>query len=287
MFGRVIRRNIHSHCGLLQGINRVEDSSFYSNKIDLSLSKQLLMNSSSIYQSAIQDVNEGSGRNIEDYLNNIKLKAKSFIMKKEVYDREEILLNLRAITRDSGNFVCLLGGKSTGKSLIFRHFEDPRNHEKHLSLVNINMRSHAEKRNILEALLEYLADTKTHKSIEIIKTAIEKLIPTLISALHPVIGIDAPVDVGAIKNILKDNKINDTKFLERLLMELSLTCGNLTIIIDEANLAFDPFNSSEEIMNKAKADLQVFTRLTKESSKVRLLLFRYLNFFVYIFVIID
>ena len=130
------------------------------------------------------------------------------------------------------------------------------------------MRSYAEKRNILEALLEYLANTNTHKSIEIIKTTIEKIMPTLISTLLTVIGIDAPVDVGAIMKMLKDNNANETKLLERLLMQLSLTCGNLTIIIDEANLAFDPFNSSEEILNKAKADLQVFTRLTKQMSMV-------------------
>ena len=63
------------------------------------------MNSSSIYRSAIQDVNEGSGRNIEEYLNSIKFSAKEFIMKKEVYDREEILHNIRTLIRDSGNFV--------------------------------------------------------------------------------------------------------------------------------------------------------------------------------------
>ena len=157
----LLKRCLHNHCGLLQGINLLaKESLFYSNKIDLSLSKQLLMNSSSIYQSAIQDVSEGSGRNIEEYLNSIKFSAKDFIMKDEVYDREEILHSIRTLIRDSGNFVCLLGGKSTGKSLIFKHFEDPRNHEKHLSLINIDMRSYAEKRNILEALLKSLVKKK-------------------------------------------------------------------------------------------------------------------------------
>jgi len=226
------------------------------------------MNSSSIYQSAIQDVSEGSGRNIEEYLNSIKFSAKEFILKKEVYDREEILHSIRTLIRDSGNFVCLLGGKSTGKSLIFKHFEDPRNHEKHLSLINIDMRSYAEKRNILEALLKSLAKTKTHNSIEVIKSTIEKVMPALISTIVSSIGIDAPVDVGVIMKALKENNANESEILECLLMELSFTFGNLTIIIDEANLAFDPFNSSVEILNKAKADLQVFTRLTKQMSMV-------------------
>ena len=96
--------------------------------------------------------------------------------------------------------------------------------------------------------------------------------PALISTIASSIGIDAPVDVGVIMKALKENNANESEILECLLMELSLTCGNLTIIIDEANLAFDPFNSSEEILNKAKADLQVFTRLTKQKKMVRFLL---------------
>jgi hypothetical protein len=128
-------------------------------------------------------------------------------MKKEVYDREEILHNIRALIRRSGNFICLLGGKSSGKSLIFNHFEDPRYHEKHLSLIIIDMRSYAEKRNILEALLN--AKTKTPNSIEVIKSTIEKVMPTLISTIVASIGIHAPVDVGVIMKALKENNANE------------------------------------------------------------------------------
>ena len=70
-------------------------------------------------------------------------------------------------------------------------------------------------------------------------------------------------------NILSNEKKDESKILKALLTQLSITCPNLTIIIDEANLAFDPFNTSDDILNKVKADLQVFTMLTKETKKVR------------------
>ena len=68
MLRRVIQRHVHSHSGLLQGID---------------LSSYL-------------DVNEIEGRNIKQYLNEIESNANSCIMKKEVYDCEEILCNIRS-----------------------------------------------------------------------------------------------------------------------------------------------------------------------------------------------
>jgi hypothetical protein len=44
----------------------------------------------------------------------------------EVFDREELLSEFRSLVRESGNFVCFLGGKSTGKSLIFQHLQNPK-----------------------------------------------------------------------------------------------------------------------------------------------------------------
>jgi ABC-type Na+ transport system ATPase subunit NatA len=43
--------------------------------------------------------------------------------KVDVWDRDELKCAIQDITADSGQFVCLLGGKSTGKSLVIRYFE--------------------------------------------------------------------------------------------------------------------------------------------------------------------
>ncbi len=67
---------------------------------------------------------------------------------------------------------------------------------------------------------------------------------------------------------IQKNRLNESEILEKLLSELSILFGNMTIVIYEANLAFDPHNSNDETLNKAKADLQVFTRFTKQTKNV-------------------
>jgi len=254
-----VRRSFHR--GLLQGIVKIKDANFYCDKLDLKLSKQLLMNASLIYEAAVQDVKEGHKKTVDEYLNAIKHNTNSFIAKKEIYDREEILQKVRYVIESSGRFLCLLGGKSTGKSLIFKHFADPKHRIKHSSFIVVDMRSNAYSKNILEALIECLTDSSF---VNIVEASLMKIVPLLLKST-PFGGL---VDVGAIMKFVKDNNVNEVRILERILTELSVAYGNLTIVIDEANLVFDLHNSSDEIINKAKADLQVFTRLTKQTGKV-------------------
>ena len=51
-------------------------------------------------------------------------KAKIFMANKdEVWDRDELKDAIRAITANRGEFVRLVGGKSTSKTLVIRHLE--------------------------------------------------------------------------------------------------------------------------------------------------------------------
>jgi hypothetical protein len=235
--------------------------------MNLQESKLLLQNSSHIYQSAVKDVPSDQ---VGNYLDAVKVAARSFIMKDEVFDREEILLNFRSLISKSGNFVCLLGGKSTGKSLIFQHLQNPKHHEKHDSVFIMDMRMYAEKRNILESFLHSLAQAESMKVIQLIKEAVSKvLLPLIASSISTVVGPDLSIlGVAKILKAMKENGVNESEILGKLLTELSFLLGSMTIVIDEANLAFDPYNSNDETLNKAKANLQVFTRLTKQTKKV-------------------
>lgn len=263
--------NSLSQPGLLQGIriDQINNSSFYSSKLDLSLSRQMLKSLSTVYDSAVKDVQEGNEESIEDYFKRININAVKFIMEDELYDCEEIFSYLLDILESKGNFVCVLGGKSTGKSLMFRHLEKKANC---FSIVKVDMRYYSEKRNILDALLRTLSKLKTFKMkfIDSLKVAITIAVGEKASETK----IENLIGAGTIMEFLWENKAQESIVLETLLTDLSKKLPNLTIIIDEANLAFDPMNSSDEILNKVKADLQVFTVLTKQTNKVSLV---YLN----------
>ena len=265
--GHIQRRSHHHHHGLLQSIPDFRNANFYSNSMNLRESKLLLKNTSHIYQSAVKDVPSDQ---VGNYLDAIKVTASSFIMKDEVFDREEILSQFRSLIRERGNFVCLLGGKSTGKSLIFQHLQNSNFSEKNESVFIIDMRLYGVKRDMLESLLKSLSQTKTVRAKEFIKKVVtEAIVPFVSSSISPYVGEELTAkSIASIMEEIQKNRLNESEILEKLLSELSILFGNMTIVIDEANLAFDPYNSNDETLNKAKADLQVFTRLTKQTKKV-------------------
>jgi hypothetical protein len=77
-----------SHHGLLQSIPDFRNANSYSNNMNMNESKLLLKNTSHIYQSTVKDVPSDQ---VGNYLDAIKVTTRSFIMKDEVFDREEIL----------------------------------------------------------------------------------------------------------------------------------------------------------------------------------------------------
>ena len=109
--------------GLLTGFSHVGDATQFSGKIILNDAAGLLKDDKSLYNSALKDAN-GDIEKLEKNMEQIAKKAKEFIKKKEVWDRAELKVELNdIISEKGGKFVCELGGKDTGKSLVLKGIE--------------------------------------------------------------------------------------------------------------------------------------------------------------------
>jgi hypothetical protein len=187
----------------------------------------------------------------------------------EVWDRDELKGKIEDIIADRGEFVCLLGGKSTGKTLVIRYLEKV-SLENKLSMGNVfvvNLR--AEGSDILTGLIavlrerrKYYVDLESEGKLDVLKAvsgfaasffahgkqyeAFDKLMSTL-------------VDNNKFKQPLK-------VLINELLKRVE---GSITLVIDEANIAFTMTPGTEESEVKAlKGILAIFTQLTKETRKV-------------------
>ena len=151
----------HSGCekekGLLNGIPDVGNAKDYARKLNLRDAGDLLKNKNSVYNSAVEDVH-GDKKELEKYLQDTVKRAQAYMENQEdIWDRDELKDQLNRIIGTKGNFVCLLGGKSTGKSLVLRDFE-----QKNLTNVFIvNLRG-TEKGDILKELLRVLTKRKNY-----------------------------------------------------------------------------------------------------------------------------
>jgi AAA+ ATPase superfamily predicted ATPase len=161
-----------------------------------------------------------------------------------------------------GNFVCLLGGKSTGKSFVIRHFEE---NDRNTVFV-VDLRKHGG--DILKGLLQVLKERRNRyidlaKEIEgasilaraltiFTKNKYYSEILKIIAELEKVLGNELAV-----------------KSLPSLIEELINHRGNITLIIDESNIAFNitKDTTTEEIKGLKEA-LAMFTLMTKQSRQV-------------------
>ena len=111
------RVNTTVHMGLLQGIEDVSKAKYYSQNMDLNLAVAMMKDKKYIYNAALKDC-EVSQRSVNEYLLSCSSKAVDFIMSNDVWDREELTAVLSPVYERAGYFVCLLGGKNTGKSFL-------------------------------------------------------------------------------------------------------------------------------------------------------------------------
>jgi hypothetical protein len=105
--------------GLLLGISDISSSKYYSTKVPIHHSVELVKNNRLLYNIIESERNEV---NIDEYLKIIEMAVDKFMEKNSVWDRKELVGGLEDIARKKGTFACLLGGKSTGKSLVLREF---------------------------------------------------------------------------------------------------------------------------------------------------------------------
>ena len=128
-------------CGLLSDVEDIPNAKFYSQRMSITDACALLDDTKYIYNIFVEE----SVRNELIDLKNIKNAANKFINSNKLWDREEPLSFLEDIIESKGQFICVLAGKNTGKSIILRDLET-RFREK-VFIVNMRMNRHFRKFN--------------------------------------------------------------------------------------------------------------------------------------------
>ena len=259
--------NNNTGLGLLAGIPDVRSADFYTRKMNLPEASKMVMDYNYIYASALRDAG-GDVIKLDTNLKKIEKSAVAFMKLGQMWDRAELKSHLESIVSSEGKFVCLLAGKSTGKSLILRNLE-----QDHMEKVFVvNLRLHGP--DILLGLRNVLQERKSYfsKSVEKMK-----------GVVVPAVGAAMPLVSKVIEELLKDDD-PATKTLSVLVNGLIKGLGNnVTLIIDEANIAFNiKETTKEEKVESTKAALELFTFLTKEAQKV----IRLFSTFLFLLIII-
>ena len=194
--------------GLLSSISDITVAHHYSDNINITdYTAKEMRDEKNLYKVFSTYWNNDSLK-FDKNLKNIIEVATKFVESKDLWNREKIKSKLDTIVNGKSNFVCLLAGKSTGKSLIVKYLQDQ--YKEKVFVVNLRQNL-----NMLKGLIDTL---ENHES---------------------------------------------------LVTQLTAKFGAITLIIDEANLAFNITSgtSKSEIL-AAKQALALFTTLTKEKQKV-------------------
>ena len=242
--------------GLLTGIVDVSSVKDYSREINLDDAANLLKDHSHMYNIALAEA-QGNATECQNKMTDIIKKAGIFMANRdEVWDRDELKGALLEITAGLGKFGCLLGGKSTGNSLVLRWLKN--NNMGTVFVVDCRSTGHDIVRGlraVLEKRRDYYLDLEKQQPV----TAALK-------------------DGQVVTGFLGKGKSYD-EFLKAFHAKQSFSIlfdeiirvegEKITNIIDEANIAFNikPYKDESDIQ-AAKRALAMFTLLTKESNKV-------------------
>ena len=254
-----LRNKIGSHksIGLLTSITDIKEANHYSNNINIQdyISKEA-KDEKNIFKVFMTYWN-GDLLKFDQNLTEIIKKATTFVESKELWNREEIKSELDTILNGKSNFVCFLAGKSTGKSLIVKNFQNQ--YKEKVFVVNLRQNL-----NMLEALIDTLRKNESEISIALKKfmidsstNVVEKITFETIKAEH----------LRSLVNYSSES--TEQNAFSKLVNQLISKLGVITLIIDEANLALnisDRTSMSDILV--AKQALALFTTLTKEERKV-------------------
>eukprot|EP00596_Hydrurales_sp_CCMP1899_P003850 CAMPEP_0119037676 /NCGR_PEP_ID=MMETSP1177-20130426/6174_1 /TAXON_ID=2985 /ORGANISM="Ochromonas sp, Strain CCMP1899" /LENGTH=455 /DNA_ID=CAMNT_0006999277 /DNA_START=177 /DNA_END=1544 /DNA_ORIENTATION=- len=252
--------------GLLFGIDDIKEANFYSDHIALNSSRILVEDVKYIYNLFLHNAG-GNITKLEETVKNMNDKISKFKVSDEVWDRNEFTTVIESIIAGVGKFIFVLAGKTAGKSLLFRSLEK----QFPMKVFMLNLQT---KPNILKGLLSTLrkrqwADDDTQERIK-------KMILNASSAvIKEAIPEDFGVNAENIENLfgLAAGESDSIETLSNLIDELVAGLGEITLVIDEADVAFkiSPDASQDEI-KAAKEALALFTTLTKSQNKVNVIL---------------
>jgi hypothetical protein len=249
--GRILQfRNLSSDSisrqnGLLSGIHDIERAEFYSDNIPIKSSYELLKDPNQIYNICLSNAG-GNTTKLNDILKNMRDKAKKFIKSDEVWDRKGLITSIEDIIADDGNFVCILAGKSTGKSLVLRSIEK----KFPAKVFRVNLRIHPD---MLTGLLWTLRDRQKLD----IKDKLKDVTVNVVGVASKIISQYLRVDniftdedfKDSLKIALKEQGPDD---LQSLINNLVKNLGGITLVIDEANIALTISDKTEAKIEATK-----------------------------------
>ena len=260
----VPRSECENEGGLLRGIKDVGDAKYYSRSMIINDAAALLKDSGHIYSCALLDAN-GSVPECKTNIGNIVKEARKFMKSRLVWDREELQGALKATLAQKGEFVCFLGSKNTGKSLMLNNLGSPNDD----SVSVVDLREHGS--DISKGLLEVLEARRQRligkKEIALVSEIGESWINGYTKNKN---SMAVSGFISGLTEILNNDKAK--KSLRNLIHEVIKLKrdGTLTFIIDEANIAFTiiPGQTAEKI-REVRQYLAFFTYLTKQSLQIR------------------
>jgi hypothetical protein len=252
----------------LTGIVDISSVKDYSREINLDDAANLLKDRNHIYNIALEEAQGNATECKNNIIENIKKAGIFMANRDEVWDRDELKRGIQNIIADRGKFVCLLGGKSTGKSLVLRYLEKLSLEDCSMGTVLVvNLRR--EGSDILTGLIAVLEERRKFY-IDLKSQAKLNVLISVADFAATFFARDKEFEAFAkILMAIKDN--NNFKQPLKVLIDELLTRvdGTVTLVIDEANMAFATTPDTEEREIKAlKGILATFTQLTKESGKV-------------------
>jgi hypothetical protein len=212
--------------GLLFNISDITTSATFSEEISLKESFELLKEREYIYN-ICWDNAERNVVKLDKNLKNMLQKATVFMESDQLWNRNQLVLGLEDIISKKGNFVCLVGGKSTGKSLVVKKMKE-RFQEK---VFIANLRDDP---SILSCLFKELLEYHLKYKSTPFGNAILKTVGGMLLQLSPVKKITAPDDFKSIFDAVQEQP----SALSTLLNDMATNLGGITVIVDEANLAF-------------------------------------------------
>lgn len=164
----------------------------------------------------------------------------------EVWGRDDLLKKIHTDSERQGRLSCLLGGKNTGKSALFSKLQMD-------NVLVLDMRLCAD---IKLAVLSALKDAKNKHFFQRAVTFLKDTI--VITQRH--------------HGMMDLVEISDKDSLRELLLSLRDEKGRLTVVIDEANLAFNKRMLQEhKDWVSARQDLEILVAMTKHNHEVNLL----------------
>lgn len=186
---------------------------------------------------------------------------------KPAWGREQLKQELQGIIQGSGTFSCVLGGKNTGKSFLLRELRKEKNvlvldmlMEPDIKMAFFNALAYCGNGDLLWEAMESIKRRAGATAKEGWVTSSAVNINVAMNKLSKDLSNPKTADAVADKllHVLRENK--DRISMEQTILDMAKALDHFTIIVDEANIAF---NRNAADVRFSKTALAMFTGIIK------------------------